>query len=540
MTPLKETFRNFPRPALLALLGLTLAGCSITPDPISRDLARERAQAKLVEMFSEQDLVSAPLSLHDAIARSIKFNLGSRVYMMEKALAHDQLDAAEHNLLPSLAASAGYSHRSNDALSTSEATSTGVESVDPSLSSERNRFLSDMRLAWNVLDFGVSYYSAKQQADQIFIVEEQRRKALQNLMEEVRTAYWRAWNAQRLLPRVDGLLAEVYPALKRSREMEKKQSQSPDKALEFQQGLLQTLQQLLSLRRDQMLARQELASLMNLRPGVAFKLEPGQADPLPLPEDDLEMMKLEVMALTLRPEMRENQYQERIDGFEIRKTLLRLLPGIELSLAGNYDSNKFQVNQSWADAGVNIAWNVLSLLSGPTMLQMAENQKELNEMRGLVTAMAVVTQLHLAERSSRLLEEEYQVARDLYQVHQRRAKHAQAAAKAGKTHPMAEIQRKMENISAQMKTGAVYAEFQGSVGRLYHSLGIDPLPLEIAGNDLQTLTAAVQQRQGELPDLLRSFPLQEEGGEINLEPAESGMTAEEDGTMAEKEDSEVK
>ena len=72
-------------------------------------------------------------------------------------------------------------------------------------------------LAWNLLDFGVSYFRARQLSDQKLIAEERRRKAVQTLVHDVRIAWWRAEAAQRLLPDADRLLAEIDQAIEKTR-----------------------------------------------------------------------------------------------------------------------------------------------------------------------------------------------------------------------------------------------------------------------------------------------------------------------------------
>ena len=69
---------------------------------------------------------------------------------------------------------------------------TGQETLSASTSEERSHLLGGADFSWNILDFGVSYYRARQQADQFLIAEERRRKVVQNLLQDVRAAYWRA------------------------------------------------------------------------------------------------------------------------------------------------------------------------------------------------------------------------------------------------------------------------------------------------------------------------------------------------------------
>ena len=66
-------------------------------------------------------------------------------------------------------------------------------------------------MSWNLLDFGVSYYRARQQADQVLIAEERKRKVVQNILADTRNAYWRALETNgrpdyRAAPMLPGLL----------------------------------------------------------------------------------------------------------------------------------------------------------------------------------------------------------------------------------------------------------------------------------------------------------------------------------------------
>ena len=63
----------------------------------------------------------------------------------------------------------------------------------------------------------------------------------------------------------------------------------------------------------------------------------------------VDLALLEQEALSNRPELREQDYQTRITATETRKAMLRLLPGLEFSVGGHYDSNSFLVEQGWAE-----------------------------------------------------------------------------------------------------------------------------------------------------------------------------------------------
>ncbi|MBD9680864.1 TolC family protein, partial [Pseudomonas sp. PDM18] len=111
-------------------------------------------------------------TLNDALARAIKYNLEGRLKVMEQALASRQVDLATFDMLPRMALEAGYAGRNNVSASSSKSVLTNQQSLEPSTSQDRDRDVADLTMVWNVLDFGVSYVSAKQQADQRLILDE--------------------------------------------------------------------------------------------------------------------------------------------------------------------------------------------------------------------------------------------------------------------------------------------------------------------------------------------------------------------------------
>jgi outer membrane protein TolC len=218
-------------------------------------------------MFAEQEAVSGPLGYADVAARALKYNLDYRLKAMEGVLSQGLLDVSRWDMFPRVLANAGYVTRSPVDASRTRQIETGVESPTHQTSSERNRAIASAELSWNLLDFGVSYYRAKQQADQVMIAEERKRKVVQNILADTRNAYWRALGAQRLSGRIDALLARSEAALERAREIEAKGLMPQPQVLAYQRALLDAIVLLQYRRQELELAKQELGALMNLAPG---------------------------------------------------------------------------------------------------------------------------------------------------------------------------------------------------------------------------------------------------------------------------------
>ncbi|MBF0621209.1 MAG: TolC family protein [Magnetococcales bacterium] len=489
---------RFNRFFLIASM-LLISGCSVAPVPLTENEISDRAQSDAGRLFADQEAIQGPVSLFEAMARALKYNLDRRVKRMEEAVSMGDLDMARLEMLPQLAASGGYSARDTDPKSVSEG------SFNPSTSQERHQSVANVALVWNVLDFGVSYVQAKQQADRVLIAQEQRRRATQNIIQDVRAAYWRAVAADRLLPKLDHLLIQTESALQRSRNMEHQRVQSPMKALDFQQTLLETIKQILSARKQLTLASSELAALMNVKPGERFFLTGNDQETLDETLISFPVETLENIALLKRPELREEDYQERISALEVRKALLGALPGLEFSASGHYDSNKYLVNQAWATAGAQLSLDLFKWISTPQTVEALELSQDLARSRRLALSMAAITQLHLSLQSFGLSNQEYEVSWELNSVHERKMKHAQAVRASNKANEMEQIRNRAEALFAALQKKRAFAEREEALGRLHLSLGLDPLPAheEVTGDTIKALAQAIEIRQKGLADYVR-------------------------------------
>ena len=478
-----------PKLAILAA-ALVLAGCTVTPKLATQEEVRERVKSDTDRMHVNQVPISAPISIEEAIARTLKYNLDYRLKKMESALALGLADYASYDTLPKLLANAGYRTRSNQSGGTSIGILDGVQSLRPSTSEERSHTLAGAEFSWNLLDFGVSYYRARQQSDQFLIAEERRRKVVQNMVQDVRAAYWRALGAQRLSAQTKDILERAQLALARSREAETQRVISPVQALNYQRALLDAISFLNQRRQDLEFASHELAALMNVEPGVVFTIAETSEARLPAPPNDVR--KLEEMALTQRPELREEDFKKRISADETRKQLLSMLPGISFDAGLQYDSNQLLNSNRWAQGGVRISWNLLQLVALPSLKATQQQQLRTDEARRMALSMAVMTQLRVGVERYRLAVEDFRLADTAAQVDKRMADYTRAAVTARLESELEAIRTQARAVLGSFQRANTYASAQIAFGRLYNTLGFDPLPDDFDGNDLSVLTERVR------------------------------------------------
>lgn len=167
--------------AISVVASLFITGCSVKPEAITKEELKQDAKKDMDVLSKVVQPVTKAISLDEAIQRGLDHNLQKRVKILETALAQKQLDLVYYDMLPNLTASAGYSERNNDAL-TSSATRDPItgdikkSSDSYSVSQERQRTTADLTFSWNILDFGLSYVRAQQQADKFLIAQEKQKK----------------------------------------------------------------------------------------------------------------------------------------------------------------------------------------------------------------------------------------------------------------------------------------------------------------------------------------------------------------------------
>jgi len=502
---LKACRRPSPGVSLLVLaLSAALAGCAITPAPVTQAEQAAQASADRQLLFSDQEAVTGPISLNEAIARAIKYNLDHRLAVMEQALQNRQIDLSRYDILPKLAANAGYSTRSNENASSSRSYLTGRQSLEPSVSQDRQRETADLTTTWNILDFGVGYYAAHQQADRSLIAAERRRKVLHSIIQQVRGAYWQAATAQRLQASINPVLAEARQALADSRQAEREQLLPPLDALRYRKALMEAVRQLEAQEADLVVAKAQLAALMSLPPGQAFEVAIPDDALRTLPEIPLALDDMERLALANRPELREEIYQARVSAGETRKAMLRMLPGVSVLAGLNYDSNSYLVHEQWAEAGTRVTWNLLSLFSGPAAIRAAEAQEEVARTRRMALSMAVLAQVHVATGNYQRARTQYQKAAELEEVETRINEIVKSQAASDAQSTIERIRAATSAIAAELERDRSLAEAQNAASSIYVTLGLDPLPEAVEGHDIASLAAALKRigddwRQGRMP-----------------------------------------
>ncbi len=490
---------------LVGLAASLLAGCTLTPEPIPQAEHVARARQDRETLLTNAVPVTGPLSLGDAIARALKFNYDAQLTKTELSLQEHQLDLALMQMLPRLATSAGYNWRSNDNAASSVNVQTREQSLVPSFSEERDHVSGNIQFSWNALDLGVSYFQARQQGYRTFIAIERRRKVIQGIIKGVQEAYWKAIAAERLLPRLDPLLADAEAILEGSRQATRDRLQRPLQALDFQQTMLQIIGQLRRMRTDLGSAKTQLAALINVPLTVELPL--ASADGAFNPQrDGLDPRRLEELGLALRPELRQEAYQERVDRQDVYKEIVKMMPGVGLLAGFNGDSNKYMFNNTWGELGVRATFNLVSIIQGPKAIAAAETAVEISKGRRLALSVAVITQVNLSYQEYLSALNELDTTQQIDQV-ERQIAQVSAEANSASAQSAAEgVRRRLAAMAAELEYARANSLVHTALVNVYTAAGVDLVPPNADLEDLPTLSqhvrgAIADWEAGHLPSL---------------------------------------
>lgn len=488
----KSTYRSAPRVWCLALFSslLLLSACSVMPRAIVNQEAWDQANQDIQRIAAEQEAPIEAVSLYEAMARAVKFNRERRVKLMERAFADRQYDVSAYDMLPELAASAGYEGRSPELASSSESVETRLESLEPSTSQDKRRKVADVTFSWDLLDFGVSYFRAKQSADRYLISLERERKAVQLLLRDVRKAWWDALSAQRLIKEIDPMTAKVEAALERSSRIEAVRLQKPMEALTYQRSLLQILKTLKTIRKDLAGAKMQLATLMGLPPGLDFRLaDPG--NDLVVPEITWDNAAMEQAAMVMRPELKQVRYEGKITREDVRVALLGILPNVVLDAGWNWDNNSFLVDKDWMSYGAQVNWNLFQLFRGPKAMKVAKAKQDVVHEQRLALSMAVLMQTHLAKVNYLEADRLYMLSKRYLDVQSRILNQLRATAGTLEgEHAL--IREELNQLVAEVRHDQAYSALQDSYGRLLVSLGVDVVPPVVTSHTVSDLAGAIR------------------------------------------------
>jgi outer membrane protein TolC len=471
---------------------LLIAGCaSIAPQAVSPAEVLSSSRSAQIDASKGVDALNRPLSLEEAMARAVKYNLNERVRRIEQAIALNLWDAGNYDMLPRVLASAGYRSRDNDLITRSRDSVTGLPSLaHPYISSERESVLYDLGTSWSVLDFSVSYYSAKQNADRVLIAAEHRRKAMHALCRDVAIAFWRMASAQRLLNEVKATMAKAEEAVAESNTAKGEGLRSPVENLRYQRQILENIRLLATIEKDFASARTTLASLINAPLGSEFTvIEPAATPNVAIL--DLPVEQMEEAALLHNADLKEQIYNQRIARTEVRKTIAKLLPNLSLSYDLRYSTDNYLINSRWSEAGLALSQNLTNLFAMPAQRRLAQGGVDLANQRRVAVQMALLAEVHIARLELAASYQQLRLADRIWDIDESIKTHTANRAEAQTESKLTKVAADTASIVSMLRRYQALAEFNVATSTLQATLGLEMDLASVDALSIEDLTRAI-------------------------------------------------
>lgn len=473
------------------LVTALIASCTIKPKPLS-DAQINQKTAKDNQALAELSpaINGKTLSLNDAIARSLKFNLESRLKLFEQSVATSDWKAVSLNMLPELQGRYGYVDRSNQNQVISPTTG------NVSTAEDQQRRLKDLTLSWNFLDLGISYFMSQQKADEILIAVQQRRKMTQQLAKETRFNFWNAYALQKYYYDSRNLRQEIRSAIHQTNSAQDANVMAVDKAASYRRELWDMASRIKSREMRVSGAKERLMRLIQAPFSSQVRLVTSKDEHFSLPKGlPNKLSALQDIALKNRPEFQTAYYQKRIDLNEVNKAKVEMLPIIRGSYGHFYDSNSFLVNNNWLTGTLDLTWNLFAMPSKYQRLKMAEKIASMADFRRLALAMAITSQVSIAKENVDLAKDSLYYRQKILKNDKELYHFYLNKQQSSLDTELTVTEAHAQYIESKLSYDIAYAEYHIACAMLLESLGYDPIEA------LENLHLPIDKLSGEIKRL---------------------------------------
>lgn len=446
------------------------AGCASHRDLLATRQAN--SVADLAAYRGAAPRVPAVLSLEIALQLARVHNLDARIAEQEAAFQHELATQARLGMLPTLMMNRESSRRNRFDAASSQSISTGQQSLEPSFSSEKEVDTLEFNATWNLLDFGISFFHARQQATRTEIARQRARRVQQNLALEVTSAYWRAVSAREAADAAEALTGNVEQRLALVRKEMDEQTRPQIEALKLETRLLELLDELQQYSRDARVAKLELAKLIGIMPGDDFSLALPDFSPPERLAFDLEL--LDGAALQNRPELFEKDLEQALTQDEVYIAIAQMLPGISFFWRYEFDENRFLVFDEWNTAGIRATWDLLRIPQELQRTRVLKRQDELIAARRRALAIGILTQLRLAVIDYEEAFGQLALRQRLANQHARLLTALANSAEAGESTGIDVLEQRLRRVRMEARALRGRAMLEIALARVWNTVGHTP------------------------------------------------------------------
>ena len=420
-----------------------------------------RADVDVQNMFIDApQKIEKPIDIYMAMALALKYNYSRRLISYEQSLI--EAGKAPASKLPDIVATAGYS---NDTLN--------------------SRISPDMKVAWNILDITGMYYQSATDGFHAGASVERSRKVIHNILQETRRLYWQTLAAQKLIPVIDDMVEymtlDVDELNAEAKKLAQKGGSLKTSELKRKRRYMDSIKNLLELKRKMETAEIRLAGLMGFHPTTQYKLVGKEYGNFELPALKNELSQLEWLALVNRPELRIYDLQTNTEDLQIVVKSFR--PGEK----AKYKNDPNYYNRLWSRQAKDIGMTIIEDVKNP-------NLTEADTLRRQRMTNLILNQVYLSWAWYTSAVEDYQVNMEIASTSEDIAE--DVSIKNGHKSSKS-ILEGARAVSDEVKAFQAYAEVQDSLGNLYATVGLDAIPYSILDKKPSQIAIALRKTMEE-------------------------------------------
>ena len=414
-----------------------------------------RADVDMQNMYiGTPSKISRPIDMYMAMALALKYNYSRRLASYRENLIKSNITPSA---LPTLAENLGYENATN---------STAVP--------------ADLKVSWNLLDLSSLYYQNGFASPEI-AAQEQSRKVINNIMQETRSLYWKALAAQRLIPVIDDMneyLVRVVDELNaRANETVKAGKKPSTNLLLKKRKYLESIKQLSNIRRSFDTAEAEFAGLLGMFPSTQIKLAGAEYGNFPVPSLRAKLQQLEWLALTNRPELRS------FDNGTSKEELELVLKEFDDVDSSDYRQDPNYYNRKWAKNSNDLSMNIFEEIR-------YQSESTYNSLARQRMTNIILNQVHLSWALYQTSVEDYFLNMGVASTSENIAE--DITEKEGDEKAISHLESARAIID-EANAFLSYIDVQEAVGKLYASIGLDAVPLEMLNDNPSTIAVAIRQ-----------------------------------------------
>lgn len=389
---------------LASIVIVILLICSSCGNPCARPykLRCKNIKKDLRCLYADYPLECQPLLLEEAIIIGLHNNWSLRFQKTQEQIQKELATSEVLKMLPHPRVNGELSQRSNLNL---------IFNTAPS--SEKTTRTLETEALWNILELSLAFFNSRIAMMQVCSIKQQEIRAQHQLLFEITESYMNCLAHSNLLEEVEIARELIKKRIEDIDEEVEQKLMVASNALEEKNELEKKLLETLIVNTSFNTARQELLNKMGLSPDTPITLPKINLEEVIFPHVDIE--ELEEKALIYRPELAEQDVQEKIAKDEIKLSFARMIPGANFFISQDWDKNKYLVNPDWSTLGIRASYNLLTIPVNYFEARAGAKKLLMTRENRLYTSAAVLTQVNISALQSYSSWENYILAREKYQ-----------------------------------------------------------------------------------------------------------------------------